>query len=89
MTTMERISPDEIKFDANGLIPAICQHHETGHGDSQEARPSRLAAPGSRQRTTSGHDSGPQHRWLEPGDDCEESEEQQGEWKPPAISKSA
>jgi phosphoribosyl-AMP cyclohydrolase len=31
MTTMERINPDEIKFDANGLIPAICQHHETGH----------------------------------------------------------
>lgn len=29
MTTLERIDPDSIKFDANGLVPAICQHHET------------------------------------------------------------
>ncbi|MDP6349050.1 MAG: phosphoribosyl-AMP cyclohydrolase [Chloroflexota bacterium] len=30
MNTTDRIDPSAIKFDANGLIPAICQHHETG-----------------------------------------------------------
>ena len=59
---------DEQRIDEN----------QADDGEAEQPQPVGLPTPGSDQGTAPGHHCRPENRWLEPGDQGEEAEEQEG-----------
>lgn len=70
------------EHEADGVDEQGVDEHEPGDGERQEAHPPRLDAPGGGRRRQPGHQRGPQHRGLGPGEQGEEAQEDQEQGQP-------